>query len=87
MSQSLRLDKKFFLYEFQKTDEKYISLSRIIFPIVLYNAPKDGPKGIRQINKRNKLKLLGDIAVKIKNRIRSILQIAKYILLKQNPII
>jgi hypothetical protein len=74
VSQSLRLDKKFFLYEFQKVEEKYISLSRIILPMVLYKAPKDGPNGIKQINKRHKLKLSGDSAVKIKNNIRSILQ-------------
>jgi hypothetical protein len=66
-----------FLKELQKYDEKYISFSRIILPIVEYRAPNDGPKGIRQINKSNKLNLPGDIAVKIKNSIISILQINK----------
>ena len=74
---NFKLDTKFFLYRFQKNEEKYMSFSDIIFPIVEYRAPKEGPKGIKQINNINKLNWLGYIVVKIKNNISNILQIPK----------
>lgn len=86
ISQSFKLDIKFFLQQFQKYDEKYISFSRINLLVVEYSAPKDGPKGIKEIKQRNKLNLSGDIEVKIKNSISNILHIVKYILLKKKSI-
>lgn len=85
-NQSFKLEIKFFLYVFQKYEEKYISFSRITFPVVEYNAPKEGPKGIKQIKQKNKLNVSADITMKIKNIRSNILLIVKYMLLKKKAI-
>ena len=54
-----------------------MSFSDIIFPIELYKALKDGPKGIKAINNNNKLNWFGSIVVNAKNNISNILQTAK----------